>query len=67
MLLQTFAIMGKTINRWELQEADIVVRPALVGMGSADFGSKRRAIDAGRRAMQRLLPQLQAAIAAKTK
>ena len=67
MLLQTFAIMGKTINRWELQEADIVVRPALVGMGSADFTSKRRAIDAGRRAMQRLLPQLQAAIAAKTR
>ncbi|MFL6695354.1 MAG: patatin-like phospholipase family protein [Ramlibacter sp.] len=66
MLLQTFAIMGKTINRSELQQADIVVRPALVGMGSADFASKRRAIEAGRRAMQRLLPQLQAAIAAKT-
>ena len=66
MLLQTFAIMGKTINRWELQQADIVVRPALVGMGSADFASKRRAIDAGRRAMQRLLPQLQAAMAAKS-
>ena len=48
ILLQTFAIMGKTINRWELQQADIVVRPALVGMGSADFASKRRAIEAGR-------------------
>ena len=67
MLLQTFAIMGKTINRWELQQADVIVRPALAGMGSADFASKRRAIDAGRRAMQRLLPQLQAAIASKTR
>jgi NTE family protein len=66
ILLQTFAIMGKTINRWELQQADIVVRPALVGMGSADFGSKRRAIEAGRRAMQRVLPQLQAVMAAKS-
>ena len=58
--------MGKSINRWELQDADIVVRPALAGMGSADFADKRRAIEAGRRAMQRLLPQLQAAIAAKS-
>ena len=66
ILLQTFAIMGKTINRWELQQADIVVRPALVGMGSADFTGKRRAIEAGRRAMQRLLPQLQAAMAARS-
>jgi len=67
MLLQTFAIMGKSINRWELLQADVVVRPALVGMGSADFGGKRRAIEAGRRAMQRLLPQLREALAARTK
>jgi NTE family protein len=66
MLLQTFAIMGRSINRWELQEADLVVRPALVGVGSADFASRRRSIEAGRAAMTRLLPQLKAAIAAKT-
>lgn len=66
ILLQTFSIMSKSINRWELQQADIVVRPSLVGMGSADFTAKRQAIAAGRRAMQRLLPQLQAAIAAKS-
>ena len=66
ILLQTFSIMSKSINRGELQLADIVVRPALVGMGSADFTGKRQAIAAGRRAMQRMLPQLQAAIAAKS-
>lgn len=38
----------------------------LVGVGSADFASKRQSIAAGRRAMQRLLPQLKAAIAART-
>ena len=48
MLLQTFAIMGKSINAGSCSDADIVVRPALVGMGSADFASKRRAIEAGR-------------------
>jgi NTE family protein len=66
ILLQTFAIMGKSINSWELKDADIVVRPALTGMGSGDFAGKRRAIDAGRAAMQALLPQLRAAIEAKS-
>jgi NTE family protein len=67
MLLQTFAIMGKNLNRWELHEADLVVRPSLVGMGSADFASRRRAIEAGRAAMQKLIPQLKAALVARTK
>jgi NTE family protein len=44
-----------------------VVRPALAGVGGADFAARRRAIDAGRAAMQRLLPQLKAAIEAKSK
>lgn len=65
ILLQTFAIMGKSINTFELREADIVVRPALAGMGSGDFAGKRRAIDAGRAAMQAMLPQLKAALEAK--
>jgi NTE family protein len=66
VLLQTFAIMAKSINDWELREADVVVRPALVGVRSADFSARRRAIEAGRAAMQALLPQLKAAIAAKS-
>ncbi len=66
ILLQTFAIMGKSINSYELRDADIVVRPALAGVGSADFTSRKRAIEAGRVAMLRLLPQLKAAIAARS-
>jgi NTE family protein len=65
ILMQTFAIMGKSINSWELKDADIVVRPALAGMSGGDFAGKRRAIDAGRAAMQALLPQLRAALEAK--
>jgi len=65
ILLQTFAIMGKSINSWELKDADVVVRPALVGMGSGDFTNKQRAIAAGRAAMQAALPQLRAALEAK--
>jgi NTE family protein len=62
ILMQTFAIMGKSINAWELKDADLVVRPALTGMAGGDFAGKRRAIDAGRAAMQALLPQLKAAM-----
>jgi NTE family protein len=65
ILLQTFAIMSKSINSWELHDADVVVRPALAGMSSADFASKRRAIEAGRAAMLAALPKLRAAMAAK--
>lgn len=50
LLLQTFSIMGKSINQFELREADVVVRPALAGVGSADFTARQRAIQAGRAA-----------------
>ena len=64
ILLQTFAIMGKSINDYELKGADVVVRPSLVGLKSADFSSRQRAIDAGRAAMLAALPALKARLAA---
>jgi NTE family protein len=67
VLLQTFAIMGKSINAYELRDADIVVRPSLLGFGSADFAMRKQSIEAGRLAMQKLVPQLKATIEAKTK
>ncbi len=65
ILMQTFTIMGKSINAFELRDADLVVRPALANVGSADFGSRRRSIEAGRLAMQQALPKLRAALAAQ--
>lgn len=67
VLLQTFSIMGKSINTFELKDADVVVRPNLSGISSADFGARKRSIEAGRQAMLQALPQLRAAIAAKTR
>ncbi len=64
ILLQTFAIMGKSINQYELKDADIVVRPSLTGLKSADFSARQRAIDSGRAAMLAALPQLKAKLAA---
>ena len=67
MLLQTFSIMGKSINVFELRDADVVLRPSLNGVGSADFTARRRAIQAGREAAQAALPQLKARIAVLSK
>jgi NTE family protein len=66
ILLQTFAIMSRSINIFELKEADVAVRPSLAGVSSADFASKRRSIEAGRAAMLAVLPQLRTAIAVKS-
>jgi len=66
ILLQTFAIMSRSINTFELREADVALRPALAGVSSADFASKRRSIEAGRAAMLAALPQLRTAIAVKS-
>ncbi len=62
ILMQTFSIMGKSINNFELRDAEVVVRPLLRDIASSDFGARRRSIEAGRVAMQAMLPQLRAAI-----
>jgi NTE family protein len=58
ILLKTFSIMAKSINDFELKNADVLVRPSLVGVGSSDFTAKKRAIEAGRAAMLAELPKL---------
>ena len=66
ILLQTFNIMGHAISQWEMAEADVVMRPKLQGVGSADFGARRLSIMAGREAALTMLPQLRERIRAKT-
>ncbi len=63
VLLQTFAIMGKSINAFELLGADVLVRPRLNTVGGADFAARRRSIDAGRAAMLAALPLYRAKLA----
>jgi NTE family protein len=64
LLLQTFAIMGKSINRFELRDADVVLRPPLLGVSSADFTSRVRAIRSGRDTALAQLPEIKAKLAA---
>ncbi len=63
VLMQTFSIMGKSISALELRGADIVVRPVLQDVGSADFAARKRSIEAGRTAMLAALPALKAQLA----
>ncbi len=58
MLLQTFAIMGQSINRHELRNADIVIRPALATMRGNDFESRNLAILAGEQAVLAAMPEI---------
>lgn len=64
ILMQTFNIMGHAIKQHEIKQADIWVRPSLVGLRSADFSARQRAIDAGRQAMQAALPELRSRLVA---
>lgn len=67
MLMQTFTIMGRSINELELRDADVVIRPGLAGVSGADFTARQRVIQAGRDAARRQGPQLQARIASLTR
>ena len=67
MLLQTFAIMGRSINNFELRDADVVLRPSLAGVSGADFTARKRSIAAGREAALGQLADLRLRITAKTR
>ena len=67
ILMQTFNIMGHSISQYELKDADVVMRPKLEGIGSADFSQRRLSILAGREAALTVLQQLKERIASKTK
>jgi NTE family protein len=67
MLLQTFAIMSRSINRFELKEADVVLRPGLNGVSGADFTARMKVVQSGRDAALAALPQLRQRIAALTR
>jgi NTE family protein len=67
MLLQTFAIMGRSINRYELRDADVVLQPRLAGFASVDFSTRKASIKAGREAMLAHLGELRERMAAKSR
>lgn len=65
VLLQTFAIMGQSINHYELKDADIVIQPRLGTMKGNDFPARNMAILAGEQATAALLPEIKRRLNAK--
>jgi len=63
ILLQTFAIMGHTISRHELEDADMVIRPQTSAVSSTDFQGRHLAILEGGKAAAAIMPELKARLA----
>lgn len=58
ILWQTFAIFGKTLNRHEHSNADLIIRPATAGLPSADTSGRNKAVFEGEKAVAAILPEL---------
>lgn len=58
VLLQTFTIMGQSINHYELREAEIVINPGLASMKGGDFGGRNLAILAGEKATLEMMTEI---------
>jgi NTE family protein len=63
VMLQTFAIMGHTISRHELEDADVVIRPKTATLSSTDFQGRHLAIMEGEKAAAAVMPELKARLA----
>lgn len=64
-LLQTFAIMGRSIARMELADADVVIAPELGAIGSTDFAARNASVLAGEQAALREADRIRALIEKK--
>ena len=63
VLLQTFAIMGQSIGRYELRGADVVIRPQTAGITSTGFQDRHLAVLEGERAVAAVLPEIKVKLA----
>lgn len=60
---QSIAIMGQKLGQAELARADIIVRPKVLDIGSADFSQRAQAIVEGEKAAMAVMPQIRALMA----
>ncbi|MFC3107411.1 patatin-like phospholipase family protein [Undibacterium arcticum] len=65
VLMQSFAIMGQSINQHELKEADIVIQPGLGSMKGNDFNGRNLAILAGEQAAYAAMADIKQKLKAK--
>jgi len=60
VLMQTFDIMSQTINRYELVNADVVIRPVTKEIAQGNLDDRHLAILEGEKAVAAILPELKA-------
>lgn len=65
IFLQAFNIMGQTIGRYELAEADVVIRPQIGAVGATEFDQKHLAIMEGEKAALAALPLIRSKLQQK--
>ncbi|UTH75595.1 patatin-like phospholipase family protein [Chromobacterium sp. IIBBL 290-4] len=58
MLDQSLNIMNGPVLAQELKQADVVIQPKVLSIGSADFEARHQAILEGEKAAQQMLPQI---------
>jgi len=60
---QSIAIMGQKLGQAELARADVIIRPEVLDIGSADFSQRANAILEGEKAALAVMPQIRERIA----
>jgi len=63
VLLRSFEIMGQSLRKREAADADILIRPDVSRVSSADFSARRVLIALGQQAAMRLLPVIREKLA----
>ncbi len=60
---QSIAIMGQKLGQAELARADVIIRPQVLDIGSADFSQRATAIVEGEKAALAAMPQIRERVA----
>jgi NTE family protein len=63
VLMQTFDIMSQTISRYELPQADIVIRPRIQDIDVSNLDGRHLAILEGEEAATAMMPEIKAKLA----
>ncbi len=67
VIMQTFNIMGNEISKYQIKDADVIIRPNVSGVGLIDFNKKSKLIFEGEKAAREALPKIREAIEKKMK
>jgi NTE family protein len=62
VIMQTFNIMGNEISKYQIRDADVIIRPNVSGVGLIDFDKKTKLISEGEKAAREALPKIREAM-----